>query len=81
MHQPFLLGLLALTGRVVSQGDFTLSCNDIVLAGTVGGSQPDILVGTCHTHSVNVPYRNTTLDLNQCIGVDQTTGALVWSFQ
>jgi hypothetical protein len=80
MQSSSALVVLALAGLSFGQGgNFTLSCENVTL--TISQQQQNsVLEGYCHTHSETTPYRTTTIDLNGCLGINQSTGALVWSY-
>lgn len=76
-----LLGILAvLAGQVVSENrNFSDTCNSIELSANSLGVY-DQLKASCGTDELDGSQaRETTINLNLCLGIDHTSGELAWS--
>ena len=60
-------------------GSFTNACSNITLAaGSLGVS--DLLGASCPAAGGAMQSHETSIDLNLCIGLDQSLGQLAWSY-
>ena len=80
LFAQFIAGAL-LAATAAAQGNFTDSCSDISLVKTTSGTTNGVLQATCLDPAGASPQDSTPdqLSLSLCLGIDYTTGSLVWS--
>ncbi|KAK0625487.1 hypothetical protein B0T17DRAFT_274327 [Bombardia bombarda] len=80
MHLPrffFLILAAALPAFVAAAGkyhNFSESCTDMQLTGNA------MLNAECWSTPDHSTAKPASIDLNQCIGIDQTSATLIWAF-
>ncbi|CAK7199330.1 hypothetical protein SEUCBS139899_002008 [Sporothrix eucalyptigena] len=75
----FLYVVLLFAGLVFAAWtNFTATCTDVVLHESLTGHLSQ-LTASCLTFANTTSTRNTTLDLNLCLGIDYTSANLTWS--
>lgn len=79
--RPFLLSasMLSIVALANGGGDFTRTCFDLTLLRGATGNMNFLKAACVETEGYGSPSHNSTLDLNLCLGLDQQTGALIWT--